>query len=134
MHWYDWKGHIIKGNQYKTLIKSKLHDEAFQFVLEVQQHHNKVKHIKYDELKINSYLCSPIFSRKEKSTLFSLLSRTIPGTRNDFGDKYGTNKSLCVLQMCTWCSGQSQTIALMTTKTLKILKTLQINLKTQSCK
>jgi hypothetical protein len=83
----------IGTNQYKTFIKSKVQDAAFQFLLEEQQHHSKVKHIKYDKLKIQPYLCSPIFSRKEKSTLFRLRSRTITGIRSDFCDMYGNNKS-----------------------------------------
>ena len=78
--------------QYKTFIKTKVQNAAFKFLVEEQQHHSKVKHINYNELKIQPYLSSPIFSRKEKSTLFRLRSRTIPGIRSDFGDMFGGDK------------------------------------------
>ena len=44
--------------------------------------------IKYEDLKIQPYLCSPLFSRKEQSILFRLRSRTISGIRNDFRGMY----------------------------------------------
>ena len=57
-------------------------------MLDEQKTHSKVKHIKYNKLEIQPYLYSPLFSRKEQSTLFRLRSRTIPGIRNDFKGMY----------------------------------------------
>ena len=79
--------------QYKSYIKSKVKEAAFEYLLKEQQTHSKVKHIKYEKLQIQPYLCSPLFSRKEKSLLFRLRSRTVAGIKADFGKMYGDNQS-----------------------------------------
>ena len=78
---------------YKSYIKSKVKGAAFTHLLERQKTHSKVKDIKYEELKIQEYLCSPLFSRKEQSLLFRLRSRTVAGIKADFGNMYGDDKS-----------------------------------------
>ena len=42
----------------------------------IQQKHTKVKDIKYEELKTQQYLKSPLFSNSETSLLYALRSRT----------------------------------------------------------
>ena len=73
---------------YKALIKTHVHEAAFNYLRKEQKCHSKIEHIKYEKLEIQPYLCSPMFSRKEQSTLFRLRSRTIPGIRNDFRGMY----------------------------------------------
>ena len=40
---------------------------AFDYLIEEQKSHRKVKHMKYDKLDIQPYLSSPLFNRKDKS-------------------------------------------------------------------
>ena len=79
--------------EYKSTIKGKVMEAAFLHLKEQQQTHSKVKHIKYEELRIQPYLCSPLFSRKEQSILFRLRSRTIPGIKKDFEGIYKDDMS-----------------------------------------
>ena len=74
--------------QYKELVKTKVLAAAFKYLSNIQQTHSKVKYIQYQNLEIQPYLSSPLFSRKEISTLFRLCSRTISGIRSDFSELY----------------------------------------------
>ena len=84
------KDHIrsMGTKQYKELIKTKVISAAFKYLSKIQQTHSKVKDIRYRRLEIQPYLSSPLFSRKELSTLFRLRSRTVSGIRTDFCELY----------------------------------------------
>ena len=88
IHMNEHQIEAMSVKEYKALIKSQVKKSAFKYLLEEQKRHSKVDHIKYEKLEIQPYLCSPLFSRKEQSTLFRLRSRTIPGIRNDFRGMY----------------------------------------------
>ena len=47
-----------------------------------------MKDIKYSKLELQPYLYSPLFSRKQMSTLFRLRSRTFSGIKSDFSQLY----------------------------------------------
>ena len=65
---------VSMGGIYKTFIKNYVKKAAFKYLSNQQKEHSKIKHIKYEELQIQPYLISPIFSKSEISTLFSLRS------------------------------------------------------------
>ena len=74
--------------QYKDWIKTKVTEAAFRYLTSIQQTHSKVKDIKYSKLELQPYLHSPLFSRKQMSTLFRLRSRTLSGIKSDFSELY----------------------------------------------
>ena len=77
--------HIVSmGGSYKLFIKEKVKKAAFVYLSQKQKEHSKIKEILYEDLKVQPYLVSPIFSKHEISTLFSLRSRTLRGMRMDF--------------------------------------------------
>ena len=78
----------MSEEKYKQEIKINVHNSAFEYLLAEQKEHSKIEDIQYDKLEVQPYLCSPLFSRKEQSTLFRLRSRTIAGIRNDFRGMY----------------------------------------------
>ena len=84
------KDHLMAmgSKEYKKLVKIKVLAAAFKYLSNIQQTHSKVKDINYTRLEIQPYLCSPLFTRKEISTLFRLRSRTISGIRSDFSELY----------------------------------------------
>ena len=55
--------------------------------------------IKYSKLELQPYLYSPLFSRKEMSTLFRLRSRTFSGIKSDFSELYKPELACPVCQM-----------------------------------
>ena len=61
---------------FKKKVKAKMRDVALTYLKNLQQTHSKIKDIKYEKLKIQDYLKSPLFSNSETSLLFSLRSRT----------------------------------------------------------
>ena len=81
--------HTSMGSiQYKDWIKTKVTEAAFRYLTSIQQTHSKVKDIKYSKLELQPYLHSPLFSRKQMSTLFRLRSRTFSGIKSDFSQLY----------------------------------------------
>ena len=65
--------HIILFTDFKKLIKMKTKNAAFRHLKAPQSKHSKIKHIKYDELKYQSY----IFTNQEVNLLHSLRSRSV---------------------------------------------------------
>ena len=61
---------------FKTTVKTKVREAALTYLKNIQQKHTKVKDIKYEELKTQQYLKSPLFSNSETSLLYALKSRT----------------------------------------------------------
>ena len=55
---------MSKG-EYKKYVKSKIKDAAMEYLKQLQGKHTKINHIKYDELKTQEYMLSPIFSNEE---------------------------------------------------------------------
>ena len=76
------------SKQYKDWIKTKVTEAAFRYLTNIQQTHSKVKNIKYSKLELQPYLYSPLFSRKQMSTLFRLRSRPLSGIKSDFSELY----------------------------------------------
>ena len=99
---------------YKDLVRSKVFQAAFTFLLDQQQTHSKIRNIKYKQLELQTYLHSPIFSRKEVELLFRLRSRTVPGIKTDFSELYKPDLS------CPVCGLHPDTLpALLTCPVLK---------------
>ena len=82
---------LMNTERFKKLIKSKVKEASFKYLTDLQQTHSKIKNIKYDDLTIQPYLSSSLFSKSEVSTLFRLRSRTIPGIKNDFRQLYNND-------------------------------------------
>ena len=59
---------MSKG-EYKQYVKSKIKDAAMEYLKQLQGKHTKINHIKYDELKTQEYMLSPLFSNEEVSLL-----------------------------------------------------------------
>ena len=53
-----------------------------------QQTHTKLKDIKYEELKTQTYLKSPLFSNSETSLLYALRSRTADNFKANFRNMF----------------------------------------------
>ena len=59
-------------------------DKAFESLLVKQSKHSKVKQIKYEELKLQSYLKIGGFKQKEAKMLMALRSNCLKGIRHNF--------------------------------------------------
>ena len=79
-------------NQLKTNVKCA----AFKQLLELQKGHKKVKHIKYDKLKLQAYLKSPIITQKQRNILTLLRSQCLRGIKMNFTKMY-RNSLYCPL-------------------------------------
>ena len=76
---------------YKKIIKNLVKSAALKLLINVQQKHTKVKHIKYDVLKCEKYLTSGIFSNEEITILSSMRSNTLRTIRCNFKNLYREN-------------------------------------------
>ena len=92
--------HTSMGSkQYKDWIKTKVTEAAFKYLTSIQETYNKVKDIKYSKLELPPYLYSPLFSRKQMSTLFSLRSRIFSGIKSDFSKLYKPDLACPVVRL-----------------------------------
>ena len=96
---YDEKEVLNKSSQaYKKSVKIKIRKAALKYLNDLKNSHTKIKHIKYETLKLQDYLKSPMFSNTDVNTLFALRSRMIKCKVN-FKNKYQNSNLKC--QFCT---------------------------------
>ena len=74
---------------FQKKVKAKMRDVALTYLKNLQQTHSKIKDIKYEKLKIQDYLKSPLFSNSETSLLYSLRSRTAETFKANYRNMYG---------------------------------------------
>ena len=89
---------MSKG-EYKQYVKSKIKDASMEYLKQLQGKHTKINHIKYDELKTQEYMLSPLFSNEEVSLLHCLRARYIECKAN-FSHRYRNDDLLCTLCKC----------------------------------
>ena len=103
---FEEKEILNKSKQtYKKFIKMKVRKAALKFLNDLKETHTKIKHIKYETLKCQEYLISPMFSNTDINTLFSLRSRMIDCKMN-FKNKNKDNNLKC--KFCNTDSDDSQ--------------------------
>merc|ERR1719300_603417 len=78
----------MSKNSFKKFVKSKIRSAALSYLLELQQKHSKVKHIKYTQLKTQAYLKSQLFSNDDVKLIFALRTRTAEQFKANFPNKY----------------------------------------------
>ena len=74
---------------FKSLIKSKVKEAAFNYLNMKLENHSKVKDIKYSKLETQKYLTSQLFTNKETSLLFGLRTKTARTFKANFSNLYG---------------------------------------------
>ena len=67
----------MRADTFKALTKKKTRHTAFKQLKSLQSKHSKIRSIKYDELRCQPYMTSPIFTNEEVNLLQSLRSRSI---------------------------------------------------------
>ena len=83
---------------YKKFIKAKIKTAALKYLNEKKNTHSKVSSLNYDELKIQEYLTSPIFSDEDINVLFALRSRYVE-CRDNFKNRYREDNLQCLICM-----------------------------------
>ena len=68
----------------KKKLKTLATNAAFKQLQEKLQSHKKVKHLKYEALKIQPYLTSDMFTQDDRKTLTALRSHCVKGVRHNF--------------------------------------------------
>ena len=87
---------------FKSFIKKKIRNTAFQYLEKIKGEHSKVRENKYVNFdKPQQYLTSKLFSNKQCAILFALKSKTIRGIRDNFGNMYSDNDLCPVCERCT---------------------------------
>ena len=74
-------------------MKKHVTSAAFKWLTLKQSGHIKIKHIKYQNNKVQPYLKSKLFSFEESATLFNLRSNTVNGYKICFPNVYRNDKS-----------------------------------------
>ena len=92
MIWEPYNENLIVSmsqNQYKSFIKNKIRNAAFEHLINLQQTHTKICIIKYTNLdNPQLYLLHPDFDNEMCSLLFNLRGRTVRNIKNNFHGMY----------------------------------------------
>ena len=80
----------MSKNKFKRYIKEKIRKAAFKYLTRLQSSHSKIKHIKYESLKIQPYILSKNLTDNEVNNLFALRSRMIR-VKENFKNQYLQN-------------------------------------------
>ena len=94
---------MMKKEQFLKVVKEKVKQAAFKYLLEIKATHSKVKNIVHNKLEIQSYLKSCEFTTAEKELLLGLRSRMTSSMAN-FRTMYGNI-------ICNLCDKEEQTDA-----------------------
>ena len=78
----------ISRDKLKKILKSRVTEAAFKYLISLKQSHSKMENVKYEQFEMSSYLKSPLFKIDDISLLLALKTRTVRGIRNDFGGLY----------------------------------------------
>ena len=78
----------VSKTKFKKLVKERISDAAFKYLLEVKQKHSKMKKISYKKFELSKYLSSPLFNTESRALLLALRKRTVSGVRTDFPGLY----------------------------------------------
>ena len=87
---------IMSKAELKKLVKENIQTEALIYLKSKKS--SKMDKLEYNELRIQQYLASPLFSREEASLLLALRTRTVRGVRSDFSGMLGSSE--CPLPGC----------------------------------
>ena len=87
---------MMKAKQYKNKFKGLVKDAAFQYLIQMKTKHSKMSQVTYNNLSLQAYMQSPLFTAQDAAILFSLRTRTVRGIKDDFRHMYSDNK--CPLQ------------------------------------
>ena len=82
----------MSQDDYKRIVKNKVHIHALEELKSRQQGHQKVKRIPYVHLTTpQDYLTSSLFTNKMKSFLFNLRCESVKTVRNNFHTYYNND-------------------------------------------
>ena len=74
----------ISKEKFKSLVKEKTRQAAFQYLKNIQRRHPKMDGLVYNKFEEASYISSPLFQSESVQLLLALRTRTVRGIKNDF--------------------------------------------------
>ena len=78
----------MSKTKFKKLVKERISDAAFIYLLDRKQKHSKMNKISYQKFELSNYLSSPLFNTESRALLLALRKRTVSGVRGDFPGLY----------------------------------------------
>ena len=109
----------METQKFKNKVKGLVKGAAFQYLIQIKAKHSKMSEIGYNNLPLQTYMQSPLFTAHDATILFALRTRTLRGIKDDFRNMYADN-------MCPLECGNIDTI-----KHLLACTSLQSNLESQ---
>ena len=90
----DYNEEFIKASKeddFKSFVRKKIKEAAFEELKRKQMSHSKVNEITYEKLEKQPYLTSALFSNDDVEILSNLRSHTTRGIRSNFSQLYKNN-------------------------------------------
>ena len=79
---------LLSKSKFKKIIKEKISNTTFNYLIELKQKHSKMRKLSYKKFEVSKYLCSPLFNTESRALLLALRTRTVSGVRCDFPGIY----------------------------------------------
>ena len=78
----------MKKSYLKKLIKQKVADCGFRYLMKLKEPKSKMNSLQYSKLELEPYFQSPLFKPEQAAMLMALRTRTVRGIHTDFGEMY----------------------------------------------
>ena len=82
----------MNRGKFKNLVKEKMKQAAFKYLLSVKGKHSKMNGLIYTKFEKQKYLSSPLFNSESSKLLLALRTRTVNEIKNDFRGLYSDIK------------------------------------------
>ena len=80
---------------FKDLVKSRAHEYSFSYLYSMKNKHKKMNSVDYDELKMQDYFKSNLFSKDQKKLIFKARTKML-----QFGENYKGGEPYVLCPLC----------------------------------
>ena len=68
---------MMKAKEYKNKVKGVVKDADFQYLIQIKTKHKKISQVPYNNLSLQEYMQSPLFTAHDAALLFVLRTRRV---------------------------------------------------------
>ena len=82
---------MMKSQKFNDRVKGLVKDAAFKYLIQKKIKHPKMREVTYNNLSLQTYMQSPLYTAHDAAILFALRTRTIRGIKDDLRNMYSDN-------------------------------------------
>ena len=74
---------MMKSQKFNNKVKGLVKDADFQYLIQMKTKHSKMLEVTYNNLSLQKYMQSPLYTAHDAAILFALRTRTIRGIKDE---------------------------------------------------